>query len=137
MSSSPVDDVVPALQALKRQSLTLGLISNIDRDGAELTHSLGLACHLDVTVTSGEVGAEKPHPQIFRAALAKAGANPEDAVHVGDQPTSDVDGALGAGIRPVLLDRDGNHEGFDRCPRIESMAELPPLMECCGNSPAQ
>ena len=56
------DDVLPALRQLKPRGLTLGLISNIDRDGAELAESLGLASYLDFTVTSGEVGAEKPDP---------------------------------------------------------------------------
>jgi len=29
----------------------------------------------------------------------------------------------------VLLDRDGNHKGFSRCPRIESLLELSALLE--------
>ncbi len=126
------DDVLPALRQLKPRGLTLGLISNIDRDGAELAESLGLASYLDFTVTSGEVGAEKPDPTIFRAALAKACAQPGETIHVGDQPSSDVEGAQGAGISPVLLDRDGNHKRFDRCPRIEGLLELPALLEDWG-----
>ncbi len=126
------DDVVPAMKQLKCRGLTLGLISNLDRDGRELVASLGLSTYLDVTVTSAEVGAEKPHPAIFQAALDKAGAGPKEAIHVGDQPSSDVEGALGAGIAPVLLDRDGNHPRYDRCPRIESLQELPALLSEWG-----
>ena len=122
------DDVVPALEVLRSQGLTLGLISNMNRDGAELTRELGLAPYLDFAVTSIEVGAEKPHPPIFLAALEKAGAAPHEAVHVGDQFTSDVDGARGVGINPVLLDRDGNHTAIKGCPRIESLVELPELV---------
>lgn len=121
-------DAVPALRLLRSSGLTLGMISNIDRDGAELAESLGLSDHLGFTVTSTEVGAEKPDPRIFEAALAKAGATPSEAVHVGDQISSDIEGALGAGITPVLIDRDGNHRGYDTCPRIESLAEIPPLI---------
>jgi putative hydrolase of the HAD superfamily len=126
---APFDDAVPTLRRLKSMGLTLGLISNIDRDGDELADSLGLADYLDFAVTSTEVNAEKPAPPIFRAALRKAGASPEEAVHVGDQPTSDVEGALAVGVSPVLLDRDGNHTGFSRCPRIESLLELSALLE--------
>ena len=122
------DDVVPALEVLRSQGLTLGLISNMNRDGAELTRELGLAPYLDFAVTSIEVGAEKPHPPIFLAALEKAGAAPHEAVHVGDQLTSDVEGARGVGINPVLLDRDGNHTAIKGCPRIESLVELPELV---------
>ena len=104
----PFNDVVPTLEQLRSRGLTLGLISNIDKGGSEL--------------------ADKPDPAIFQAALARAEAEAEEAVHVGDQPTSDVEGALAAGISPVLLDRDGNHGGYDRCPRIETLRELPPLL---------
>ena len=127
-SLAPFDDVAPALKTLRERELTLGMISNIDQDGSELSRSLGLSALLDFTVTSADVGSEKPHPAIFRAALEKADAGPEEAVHVGDQPSSDVDGALGVGVSPVLIDRDGNHPDFDRCPRIESLAELPALL---------
>ena len=47
---------------------------------------------------------------------------------MGDQLTSDIDGARGVGINPVLLDRDGNHNGIRDCPRIESLMELPALL---------
>ena len=123
------DDVLPAMDLLKMRGLTLGLISNINRDGGELAESLGLTPYLDFTVTSIEVGAEKPHPPIFLAALAKAGAEPRDVVHVGDQITSDVEGARGVGISPILLDRDGNHPDVEDCPRIEGLMELPGLLE--------
>jgi len=123
------DDVVPALTKLRERGLTLGMISNIDRKGAEVAQDLGIESRLDFIVTSGEVGAEKPDPVIFLAALERAGVQPSDAVHVGDQLSSDVEGALGTGIGAVLLDRDVNHPDFNRCPRIDTMSELPPLLE--------
>ena len=122
-------DVTPTLEVLKAAGLMLGMISNMDRKGDELADSLGLAGHMDLAVTSSEVGVEKPHPDIFLAALQRADAKAVEAVHVGDQPTSDVDGALAVGIHPVLLDRDGNYKNFTRAPRMESLTELPGLLE--------
>jgi putative hydrolase of the HAD superfamily len=122
------DDVLPAIHILKSQGLVLGMISNMNRDGAELAEDMGLTPYLDFAVTSMEVGAEKPHPPIFQAALRKAGVEPQQAVHVGDQLTSDVEGATAAGIHPVLLDRDGNHRDFNGCPRIETLMDLPALL---------
>ena len=122
------DDVLPALDLLKSQGLTLGLISNMNRDGDELAESMGLTPYLDFAVTSKEVGSEKPHAPIFLAALEKAGAAPVEAIHVGDQLTSDIDGARAVGINPVLLDRDLNHQGIESCPRIETLMELPALL---------
>ena len=123
------DDTIPALETCRRMGLTVGLISNMNLSGHELAERMGLLPHLDFTITSKEVGAEKPHPLIFERALERAGARPENAVHVGDQLTSDVAGAANAGIAPVLLDRDGNHRNYTEQPRIEELSELPELLE--------
>ena len=61
--------------------------------------------------------------------MERAGARPERAVHVGDQITSDIAGAVNAGINAVLLDRDGNHKGYTAQPRITGLEELPALLE--------
>lgn len=122
---APYDDAVPALQECRRQGLTVALISNLNQGGDELAASLGLLQHLDFTITSHDVGAEKPAPRIFRYALTRAQTQPECAVHVGDQLTSDVAGAVNVGINAVLLDRDGNHKDYAEHARIESLAELP------------
>ena len=128
----PYEDVGPAHTELRGKGLTLGLISNMNRPGDELLDELGLSPYLDFAVTSHEVGAAKPHPPIFHAALRRAEAKPEDAVHVGDQLTSDVEGARGVGIAPVLLDRDGNHVGIEGCPRITGLAELQDVVATLG-----
>ena len=122
------DDVIPSLETLRSSGFTIGLISNMNQSGDDLAESMGLAPWLDFTVTSLEVGAEKPHPPIFLAALEKAGAQPEESVHVGDQLSSDIEGARGVGIAPVLLDRDGNHVGIAATPRIQSLSELPGII---------
>ena len=49
-------------------------------------------------------------------------------MHVGDQILSDIEGAMGMGINPVLLDRDGNHSSVEGFPRIESLMELTGLL---------
>ena len=122
------DDVLPAMDILMQQGLTLGLISNMNVPADSMVEELGLTPYLDFAVTSGEVGIEKPHPPIFQEALRRSGVEARAALHVGDQITSDVQGAVNAGISPLLLDRDGNHHGFSECPRIESLMELPGLL---------
>ena len=77
-------------------------------------------------VSSAAVGAAKPDPAIFTAALERAGARPEDAVHVGDSLEKDVAGARAAGIRPVLLCRDGDPPGGVEA--IGTLSELPSLL---------
>ena len=126
---SRFDDVIPAMKFLKEKSMTLGMISNMNRDGSELANRLGLDSYLDFTITSLELGTAKPHPPVFLAALAKARADPHEALHIGDQLISDVHGARRVGINPVLLDRDRIHTDIRDCPRIESLSELPDLLK--------
>ena len=117
-------DVRPALDAIRRRGLVLGVISNMNRGGDALAADVGLTGLVDFMVTSLEVGSEKPCRPIFEAALARAGVNAEEAVHVGDQVTSDVEGARQAGVLPVLIDRDGNHPNFVDAIRIEELGQL-------------
>lgn len=129
-------DVIPGLKAVKDKLAArekpgrpvLAVISNISYKGQELCDMLGLTGHVDFAVTSTEVGSAKPNPPIFLAALARAGVSAAEAVHVGDQLDSDIEGALGVGIRPVLMDRDGAHRGYAQHPRVEGMAELPAVV---------
>ncbi len=118
------DDAIPALTNLKERGLILGLISNVDRDVAPLYQGLGLSDWLQVMVTSQEVGFNKPHPEIFKAALKQAGVKPEEAIYVGDQYQIDVLGAKKAGMVGILLDRGGFFEDVTDCPKIRSLTEV-------------
>ena len=122
------EDVVPALDRIRNSGLLTGLISNVHSTGSALADSMGLTGHIDFAVTSGDAGAEKPHPAIFRAALSKAGVRPAEAVHVGDQIESDIDGAQAAGIAPILMDRFNGHPGYTAHTRVTCMAELEQLL---------
>ena len=68
------DDTIPALNACRQMGLTVGLISNMNQSGDELADSMGLLPYIDLSITSHEVGAEKPNPLIFERALERAGA---------------------------------------------------------------
>jgi putative hydrolase of the HAD superfamily len=100
-------DAVPALSALRERGLTLVAVSNWDCSLPRVLERCGLDGLLDGTVTSAGAGARKPDPEIFEAALELAGCRPEEALHVGDTEEEDVAGAQAAGIRPLLIDRDG------------------------------
>jgi len=118
------DDVILALNDIRKQGVTLGLISNIDRDIKPLLDELGLSLLLQVIVTSQDVGFNKPHPQIFQAALRRAGVKASEAIYVGDQYQIDVLGANKAGMKGVLLDRGDYFEETTDCPRVLTLTQL-------------
>jgi putative hydrolase of the HAD superfamily len=123
----PFADAVPALRALRAAGLKLVAASNWDVSLHEQLDRTGLTPLLDGALSSAEVGAPKPDPEIFARALALAGAEPGEAWHVGDDVEADVGGALAAGLEPVLIDRDGSLEAPPGVRRIASLAELPEL----------
>jgi putative hydrolase of the HAD superfamily len=86
-----------------------------------------LAALVDGAVASAELGHAKPDRAIFDYALALAGAPPEAALHAGDSVEADVEGALAAGLRAVLVARDGAADAPDGVPVVRSLAELPAL----------
>jgi putative hydrolase of the HAD superfamily len=53
---------------------------------------------------------------------------PADAWHVGDDVAADVEGALAAGIRPVLIARDGAPAAPAGIPVIRALDALPALV---------
>jgi len=58
------DDVIETLKTLKAQGLKLGLLTNLQTEVNTMCRELGISEYLDFTVTSAEVGADKPQPPI-------------------------------------------------------------------------
>lgn len=116
-------DVVPALAALRAQGMKLAVISNWDERLPRLLEDLGLSVHFDAVVSSQLAGVEKPHPEIFRQALALLSVEPERALHVGDSAREDVEGAQAAGLHALQLAR-GDRSAEDGSV-IATLAELP------------
>jgi putative hydrolase of the HAD superfamily len=104
---SAFDDARSALLAARARGIRTIVASNWDVSLHEVLAALGLGELLDGIVTSAEAGARKPAAAVFERALALAGAEPSQAIHVGDSVDEDVAGARALGIEPVLLSRDG------------------------------
>jgi putative hydrolase of the HAD superfamily len=120
----PWEDAAPALERLRRHGLRLVVVSNWDCSLPEVLDRIGVGALVDAVVTSAVVGAAKPDARIFEAALAAAGCAAGEAVHVGDSPEADVIGAIGAGLRGLLLDRSGTPDTGT----VTSLSELPSLL---------
>lgn len=103
-------DAAPALAQLRAAGHRLVVVSNWDVSLHEMLRETGLEALVDGAISSAEAGERKPAPGIFARALALAGRPPAAAgaaLHVGDSLELDVAGALGAGLRAVLVARAG------------------------------
>jgi putative hydrolase of the HAD superfamily len=121
------EDVLPTLERLREHGFILGVISNWEAWLERLLVDLAIHEYFDVTVVSGSAGVEKPDPQNFQLALQAAGVKPAEAVHVGDNPTDDVAGAAGVGIRGILLDRNDRFAPVLPKHLVPEIAEAPEL----------
>ena len=84
----------------------------------------GVADLFDAVVLSVDVGRRKPHPLIYRTALAELGVSAAQAVFIGDSYVADYQGPTGQGIDAYLIDRPGRAPvPADR--RITSVFDLP------------
>ncbi|MFQ5919499.1 MAG: HAD family hydrolase [Thermoplasmata archaeon] len=82
-------------------------------------------------VISGEVGTEKPEAAIFRLALEGVNGEAETSAHVGDHPRADVQGARGAGLTSIWINRGVFRSGGDATPHheIQDLRGLMPLLK--------
>jgi len=92
---------VEAVLARLAQRYTLVALSN----GNACIERIGLTRYFSASVNSARVGAAKPDPAMFHAALAELGESAEAMLHVGDHPEHDILGAQRAGVRAVWLNR--------------------------------
>ena len=81
------------------QSFQLGAITNGNAD----IDRLGLNDCFSFAFSAEQVGAPKPAPDLFHAALAHTGCEPAQMVYVGDDPIKDVDAANEVGLHTIWM----------------------------------
>lgn len=111
--STIFDDTMPVLDNLQRHGVPMGLISNTPYPGEAHREELedhGLAEYFAFTLFSSDEGTTKPHPRLFQRAIDRLGLTPDRIAYVGDRPIDDVTGAQHAGMKGVLIDREGRFD---------------------------
>ncbi len=117
-------EVRPVLKGLKEHGFILGVVSNWETTLQDILDHLGVTPYLDFVVISSAMGAAKPHGEIFRLALERAGVRAEETIYVGDTYHIDILGARAAGLIPLLLDRSGKAPPHLDCPLLRSLEEI-------------
>lgn len=109
------------------QRYVLGALTNGNADVTRLE----LAPYFDFALAAEQLRAAKPAPDLFLAALARGGAEPSTAVHVGDHIENDVRAAQALNIRAVWV--NFQHQpwpgGTPPAATIHSLRELPATLE--------
>jgi len=87
---------IPLLESL-RQDYQLISITNGNAD----LEKIGLAKYFSFSLSAEKVGASKPRPNLFHAALHRGNAHPQETIHIGDHPQDDIFGAQQLGIHTI------------------------------------
>ena len=125
--SAAFDRNRPVLKALGER-YRLGVVSNFYGNLEAACESSGLALLFGVMTDSQRVGAEKPEPAIFRAALSALNARPETAVMVGDSLRRDGEGARRTGMRFIWIAPKDVQAGERGGAADTAVIELPDLL---------
>ena len=117
-------ETIEVLSSLRREGLTLGVISNFDSRIYNVCADLGIADYFDDFVISSEVGFAKPSPEIFSLALERNKVSPSESLHIGDSLNLDFCGAQAVGIRALLLDREGRYKSRQDINSVDSLSRV-------------
>ena len=94
------DDAVPALAFLSAR-FPIVAVSNGNAD----INRIGIGQYFQSSISAQQFGVGKPDARIFHAAAVAAGVRPEEVLHIGDDATLDVLGALNCGMQTVWVNR--------------------------------
>jgi FMN hydrolase / 5-amino-6-(5-phospho-D-ribitylamino)uracil phosphatase len=118
------EDVLPALEQL-RGRYRLFTASNGNADLAKI----GLAHFFERAVAARHVGALKPDPAIFLKVIEGTDLQAREVVYIGDDPLLDVEGARGAGMQAIWIDRQGAQWPVEIAPPAHTIRSLTELIE--------
>lgn len=123
------DDVAASLDFLSAR-YPLVALSNGNAD----VQRVGIGHHFQAAISAREFGVGKPDPRIFHAAAGAVDLRPESVLHVGDDATLDVLGALNAGMQTAWINRTDHLWPHEAQPHVTlgSLGELCALLRGAG-----
>ncbi|GEM86492.1 HAD family hydrolase [Meiothermus granaticius] len=129
----PLPGVVEAIPQLAK-TYALGIVSDTGiSTGRVLREQLRRHKLLDYFTGlsfSDETGFVKPRPEAFKAALEEMGTSPEQTLHIGDIPRTDIAGAFATGYPWAVLYTGHTHRngGPEPTARVANHLELVQLL---------
>ena len=122
-------ETVEVLAYFHKRGYRMGVISDTSPSLQYTLEQLGVAKYFSSFTASSLVGAGKPSPIIYNAALASLGVTAEESIYVDDYPP-EADGARELGFTSFLIDRKGQYGGKWA---IASLTELIRFVESAEN----
>ena len=123
------EEALAVLEVLA-EDYTLGALTNGNAD----IYKTDAGEYFDFAFLAEELGASKPAPDMFEAALSHADVSAAEIAHVGDNPDHDIEGARAVGMRTVWMNnRNLEWPGGQRADReITNLRQLPEVLASLG-----
>lgn len=100
-----IDGAIDLVRHLRAHSYNIGVLSNGFTDVQHRKmRTVGLDTLVDAVVLSDDIGVNKPDPRIYSYAMERTGCpDPSAHIMIGDNPATDIAGALASGWRAILF----------------------------------
>lgn len=116
-------DVIETLVQLRAKGVKLGIITNgLKKDYEQILGKLDMSEFFDVVVGVDSCGSAKPDKKVFLHAVNRLHVQPKEALFIGDSAKYDFEGAKGAGLKPLLINR--GKDGLTEFETIGSLTEV-------------
>lgn len=129
LKKHPYPETLDVLEYFRGKGYKMGVISDCPPSLEMTLEGCGLHPYFSSFTASSLVGASKPDPLIFNAALAAQGVTAAESLYVDDYPP-EADGARALGFTSFLIDREGSQP--ESAWKIGNLRELVNYVERSG-----
>ena len=115
------------LKKLKNNGVKIGILTNGPLNQNLKIESLNIKNMIDSVVISDEYGFKKPDAKIYQLILTKLNLSPTECVFVGDNPQTDILGAVNIDMKSVLISKE--KKDFGQTWTVKNFQELTKIPE--------
>ncbi len=117
------DDTVPCLKRAISKDYKNIIVSNHVPELSSLVRDLGISNYFIQVYSSAHLGYEKPNIQMYRRVLDKL-EDTSEVTMIGDSYIADVEGAINAGIKAILVRKENTHNYQNYCKNLDDIYDI-------------
>tara|TARA_R110002110_G_scaffold213678_2_gene427053 strand:+ start:2763 stop:3434 length:672 start_codon:yes stop_codon:yes gene_type:complete len=116
------EDSLSTIEALKAKNISVGIISNFDKNLDEVLRSLGIDNLLDILIISAEIQLEKPNIEFYEYVKNNYNLDLDNTVYVGDSWSLDYEPSRSVGFESFIIDRNNLYLGMPNS--IQNLSDI-------------
>ncbi|WP_080941490.1 HAD family hydrolase [Methanosarcina barkeri] len=117
------NDTVPCLKKAISKDYKNIIVSNHVPELSSLVRDLGISNYFIQVYSSAHLGYEKPNIQMYRKVLDKL-EDTSEVTMIGDSYIADVEGAINAGIKAILVRKENTHNYQNYCKNLDDIYDI-------------